>query len=52
MIGQEFDSRQDVITCIKTAFWATAKRVLGQVFGERIQRVQWCIDHKDSYFSQ
>jgi hypothetical protein len=52
MIGQEFGSPEDLIALNSATFEAIPNRVLEHVFEEWIRRVQRCLDHEGSYFSE
>jgi hypothetical protein len=52
IIGQEFDSPEDLIALNSATFEAIPNRVLEHVFEEWIRRIQRCLDREDSYFSE
>jgi hypothetical protein len=52
MIGQEFDSPEDLIAWNQATVETIPNRVLEYVFEKWIQQVQQYIDHKASYFSE
>jgi hypothetical protein len=52
MIEQEFDSPEDLIAWIEATFERISKQVIQYVFEDWIERVERCIAHEDSYFSE
>jgi hypothetical protein len=52
MIGQEFDSPEDLIKWIREAFLRISKDIIERVFGEWIHRVEGCVSHENSYFPE